>query len=395
LMMMSALGACSSSSSDPRPDGAVDMGGGDQPGSAPGLAGTVSDKLGVPVTSARIEAGGASVFSDTQGKYALTLPMGGSVVVKVTRNWFKPVEETVTVAATGTTQRDLTIEEMPLKIDPADLALAQSYARTFDWTKQPISIEVVARPTRRDFDNAVYFRNPALYRDTSKEPALSPMPRPEIGGGSAKNFTFKLNSGKNTGQEALDLATIVDALKDTPIAASAAAEFMVWTPMLTWLGEWDAGKAADLKAAGVAVRQQSWGGTATRPQDIERVYLDTASGALWVEVVFASFVQVGPGITDDDGDGRKEVYARVAGIHHSSDVIDKLSKEYGKTTFTTHGLSKEVTKSLNELYSTATAAQVERYVGQPIELPGVGMINYPFVVLKHAGGQKNVILVAP
>ncbi len=62
--------------------------------------------------------------------------------------------------------------------------------------------------------------------------------------------------------------------------------------------------------------------------------------------------------------------------------------------FTTHGLSKEVTKSLNEIYSTATAAQVERYIGEPIDLTGIGTIRYPFVVLRHAGGQKNVILVA-
>jgi hypothetical protein len=221
-----------------------------------------------------------------------------------------------------------------------------------------------------------------------------PAAPPQIAAGSATNFSFKLSSGTNQGQEALDLASIVDSIKDTPLGPAEPAEFMVWTPMLTWLGESDPAKAAELRAAGVAVRQQSWGSNASRPQEIERVYLDGA-GALWVEVVFATFVQVGPGITDGDGDGRKEVYAKLAPVHYTGDVVAKLSNEYGKTAFTTHRLSLEIRKSLNELYSTATAAQVERFIGQPFEVPGVGTISYPFVVLKHAGGQRNVILVAP
>jgi len=64
-----------------------------------------------------------------------------------------------------------------------------------------------------------------------------------------------------------------------------------------------------------------------------------------------------------------------------------------KTTFATHGLSIEVSKSLNELYST-TGAHVERYIGQPFDVPNLGTITYPFVVLRHSAGQENVILVA-
>jgi hypothetical protein len=334
------------------------------------------------------------VFSDTEGKYELALPAGGAVAVKVTRNWFKPLDAMVNVAAAGTTRHDLMIDEVPLKLDPADAATAQRYGMTFDWTKQPISIAVAARPTRRDFDNAVYFHNPALHRDTSKEPMLTPMPLPDISGGTARNLTFKLTTGKNSGQEAFDLASIVDNLEDTGLPAAARAEFVVWTPMLNWIGEGDPAKAADLRAVGVAVRQQTWGSTSSRPQEIERVYL-AAGNVMWAEVVFAPYVQLGPGITDGDGDGRKEVFARIAAAHYTSDVVEKLTGEYRNKVFTTHGLSKEVTKSLNELYSTATAAQVERYIGEPIDLPGIGTINYPFVVLKHSAGQKNVILVAP
>lgn len=71
------------------------------------------------------------------------------------------------------------------------------------------------------------------------------------------------------------------------------------------------------------------------------MFLDATNGALWVEVVFTNFVQLGDGITDNDGDGN---------------ILDKL-------------------------------------VGQPFEIPGLETIQHPFVVLKHAHGQENVILV--
>jgi hypothetical protein len=389
-----AVMACSSSSgsppvtSDGGPDGALAAGAGAT------LAGTVMDRAGTPVVRAMVSVGNASVFSDTQGKYMLAGVPPGMATLNVTKDWFKPLATSLALAAGPVTPYDITVDEIPLTLDPADLSLAQSYDKTFDWTQQTISVAVVSRPTRREFDNAVYFHNPALYRNTSLEPPLTPSPLPAIVGTTASNLTFQLKSGNNQGQEALDLATIVDAIKDTPIGPVEPTEFMLWTPMVNWLTEWDAAKAADLKAVGLAVRQQSWGANAVRPQDIDKVYLDAASGTLWAKVIFASFVQLGPGITDDDGDGQKEIYGKIASVHYSSAIIDKLAMEYGKTVFTTHGLSKEVTKSLNELYST-TAAQIERFIGQPFDLPGVGTFKYPFVVLRHSGGQKNVILVAP
>jgi hypothetical protein len=394
--LSSFMGACSSSAGIPAPpDGgaATDTAPAATIGGAGSLAGTVKDKAGTPVGGAKVAVGAASVFSDVQGKYALPGVAAGTAAVMVTKDWFKPLAGSVVVGASGVTAYDITIEELPLRLDPADQALAASYAATFDWTRQTVSVAVVARPTRRDFDNAVYFHNPALFRDTSKEPPLTPTPPPEITGGAARNVTFLVTSGKNQGQEALDPTTIADALKDTPLGATEP-EFMLWTPMINWLTEWDAAKAADLKAVGLAVRQQNWGGNAVRPQEIEKVYLDATASALWVKVVFADFMRLGAGINDDDGDGRKEIFARVAAVHVVPDILAKLSTEYGKTTFGTYGLSKEVAKSLNELYST-TAAQIERFIGQPFEVPGAGTFSYPFVVLKHSGGQKNVILVAP
>jgi hypothetical protein len=416
LAVTAASSGCSEDSHTPKPadasgDAAVDAGtdaseagaaadasvtpeAGSEAGAGSGLAGIVKDRSGALVSNAKVEVGGVSAFSDTQGKYALAGLAAGPATVKVTRDWFKPLETSATIAASGVTALDLTIEAMPLKIDPADQALAASYNKTFDWTRQSLSIAIAARPTRRDFDNAVYFRNPALYRDTSQMAPLTPAPQPEITGGAAKSFSFPLRSGANQGKEALDLTSIVDAIKDTPFGPTEPADFLVWTPVVSWLGESDAASAAELKAVGTAVLQQTWGSNAIRPQQLEKVYLDTAHKALWVKVVFAGFVQLGPGVSDDDGDGLKEIYARVAATQVPAAVFDRLASEYGKAVLDTFGLSKEVSKSLSELYSS-TSAQVERFIGQPFEAPGVGTIMYPFVVLKHSGGQRNVILVAP
>ena len=402
------LAGCSSSDDGPAAnadagtDGAFGVEAGAEAGGEAGapagtgrLAGTVKDEAGLPVLGAKVELGALAKYTDSMGHYALTDLAPGPATVKVTRNWFKDLETSVTIAATDATALDVTFVAFPLAIDPADRTAAEAYAKTFDWTKDPISISIVPRPTRRDFDNAVYFHNPALYKDRAGEAPLTPAPQPEITALVAKNFTFKV-LGKNEGQEALDPATIADAPQDTPLGPTEPAEWMMAEPMIKWLREWDATKAADLQAVVAAVRLQNWGGNSVQPQDVEKVYLDAAHGALWVKVVFQSFVQLGAGIADDDGDGLKEIYAQVAAVHVTPEVLDKLANEYGKKLFTTHTLGDEINESLRDLYSR-TNAQVERYIGQPFDVPGVGMIKYPFVVLKHAGvaGKKNVILVAP
>jgi hypothetical protein len=385
------------SSPDAGSDGGVDApqseGGIDSAGTA-SLAGVIKDSAGVVVVNAQVVVGDKVGFSDQQGKYTVAGLAPGAAAIKVTRNWFKPLETNATIGVTGITSLDLVLEEIPLKVEPADQALADTYNKTFDWTKQTLSVAVMPRPTRRDFDNAVYFKNPALYRDTSMQTPVTPMPQIEITAGVAKNISFPLRSGSKMGQEAFDLTTIADAIKDTPLGPSEPAEFMMWTPVVNWLSEGDAAKSADLKAVTNAVRLQAWGTNAIRAQDLEKVYLD-ATGALWAKIVFAPYLQVGAGINDDDGDGQKEIYAKVTPALFPAEFAERLKTDYNVKTFTTHGLSKEVAKSLSELYST-TAAVVERFIGQPFEAAGVGTFQYPFVVLSHANGrQRNVILVGP
>ena len=384
VMATLAMG-CSAGSAEPSPIVDADV--------AASLAGTVTDRAGVPVVGAKVEAGGGSVFSDAQGHYALAGLTPGAVTVDVTQVWFKPLEQSVTLTGGGPTPWDVTLDEMPLRVDPADRALAGIYNQTFDWTKQTISIAIAETPTRCAFDNAIYFHNPALYRDTSAQPPLTPSPQPTISGGIAQNFSFPIISGTSPAEEALDLTTIVDSITGTPLGPTEPTNYMMWKSMINWLTEWDAAKSVTLKLVGVAVRQQGWGGNAVLPQEIEKVFVDPNTNKLWVKVVFENFVQLGPGITDDDGDGRKEIYAAVASAHYTSEIVDALVNTYAKTTFSTHGFADQVTKGLNELYST-TGAHVECYIGQPFEIPGLGTITYPFVVLRHSAGQENVILMS-
>jgi hypothetical protein len=396
--------ACSSSSGGAAADGSMVSGpdGGGDTGAhgdtgnmpaMPNLTGTIKDMAGVPVVGAKVEIGGAAIFSDAKGGYAVSGLPPGPAAVKVTRDWFAPYQGMTDVPAAGAGTLDVTLVELPLKVDPADRMLADKLNQSFDWTKATLSIAIVPRPTRRDFDNGLYWHNPELYRDTSAVPPLVPAPVPSIAGGAAQNFSFLIKSGPRTGQEVLEVASIVDTVKESGLGDSEPADFMLWTPMINWLTEWDPAKASDLKSVEVSVRQQNWGGNAIRPQELEKVFID-AMGRLWVKVVFASFVQVGAGINDDDGDGLKEIYARINANLYTKEIVDKLTNEYARTTFTAHGLSKEVTKSLNELYSK-TAAQVERTLGQPFEVPGVGTLAYPTLVLRHSDQKKNVLLVAP
>jgi hypothetical protein len=394
------LCGCSEDPAKRDKDGSADIGGGDgtvpkEGGTqdlpaGPALMGTIKDGAGAPVEGVMIDVDGTQAFSDSDGKYVVAPLTAGAATAQFTQDWFQDKSESVTIKDTGPTSLDVTLDEHPLKLDSADKTLADTYNKTYDWTTDQLSIVVLPKPTRKELDNAIYFHNPALYRDTSKD-TLSPTKTLPSIGTSAKDFDFQAQNGK----QVLVVSTVKDKLGDTALDAAAKSDWMMWTPLLTYLKDWDAQKASDINNAGVAVRQQTWGDqNAVRPQDVERVYM--YKDELWIEVVFENFVKVGSGITDSDGDGRKEVFGKVAADHYSAEVIKKIKDEYlGQAALNTHGMSKEINHSLNELY-TSTAAEVEKYIGQKYDLPGgKGTISYPFVVLKHSNSEVNVLLVGP
>lgn len=389
MLLIMTSGACSSDSS-PSADQGPGM---EASGGTASLSGFVRDPASVPVSGARVEvAPSASVYSDKDGRYQLTGLASGTATVKVSQDWFQPADQQVQLTANAAATLDITLTERPLQIDAADKTLAESYAKTFDWSKSKLSIAMISGPTRSRLDSAIYYQNPALYRDPTGKPQVVPATPPSIDTSGAKGFDFPLAGGAAKGEQALEPASIVDKLEATPLTDDEKSEIIMFRPMRNWLSSWDAEKSAELSNLSAAVQQQTWGASQPIPQTVDRAFLHGKE--LWVTIAFEPFVQVGAGVADDDHDGRPEVYARVSSKLYSDEILAKLRDDYLKRTFNTHGLSKEIGSSLNELYST-TAAQVLRHIGEPFEASGVGTIKYPFVVLQHSGGQQNVLLVGP
>src|SRR4051812_46642789 len=97
-----AAGACSSESpttAGPGDGAAPDVAPGSDASADGGglsIAGMVKDQAGVPVGSAKIEVGAASVFSNPDGNYSIAVAGAGPVTLKVSRPWFMSLEEMVT-----------------------------------------------------------------------------------------------------------------------------------------------------------------------------------------------------------------------------------------------------------------------------------------------------------
>jgi TonB-linked SusC/RagA family outer membrane protein len=75
------------------------------------IMGRVTDQAGVPLSGVEVavDGTGLSALSDENGRYQITRVPAGSAVVRVTRLGYTPVEQTVTVEASGTTTVDLTL----------------------------------------------------------------------------------------------------------------------------------------------------------------------------------------------------------------------------------------------------------------------------------------------
>jgi hypothetical protein len=367
-------------------------GGGDGTGS---LKGFVRDASGKAVGNAIVQAGAVSATSTFNGDYALAKLPAGLAMVKVTAEWFAELQQSATVKADDTTTLDLQLTEMPLQIDPADKALEESYNKTYDWTKGQPSIAYAPGPTRRHLDNAIYYHNPAQYRDTSTEKDLTPSPQPDIDTTGAKNFAFPLQGGTYKGEDALTAGSIVTRFDATGLPS--ASDFLMADPVLNWLLDWDPIKSVDINAAVLAVRQQTWGSSALRPQTVEMLWISPAK-EVWVKIVFEPFVKLGAGVTDADGDGRNEVYAKLNTKLVTAEVADKLLTGYVAPKFTTLGLRTELNSALRHLY-TSTNLQIKKTIGQTTELVGVGTIKYPFLIHEQTDlkGKKiqGALLIAP
>jgi len=358
------------------------------------ITGRVTDALARGVGDALVSVGSLSATTDFQGYYTLSGVPAGSATVAVSADWFLDKQAAATVTVGGSVTTHVQLDAKPLQVLAGDSTLATTYNASFDWTQDSVSVSHVAVPTRAAFDRALYLRNPALYRDVSGEPTVTPAALPTITGG-VHNFDFPIQTGApHQGEQALDNTTIVDAIADTPLTTAEQAASVAWEPAVDiYLVDWDIAKSIDLYYVSLAIRGQRWAGSNTvPPQSLQHAYLH--NGELWVELAFEDYIDLGSGITDDDGDGYREVYARVPTGFYTTEVYNKLRNDYVAPTFDTLGLRDNLSVILDDLY-TRTAPSVVSVIGVPYGLPGGGTLQYPFVVLRHSAGTTNVFLVAP
>lgn len=382
LALTLALLACSESSTKPADGGGTDTT--PPPAGTGTLKGAVKNGAGKPVGDAVIAVGSLTTTADFKGIYELTGVPAGEATATVNAVWYAETQQQATVKAGESTTLDITMTAAPLKLEADDRALAEQAAATFDWTKDKLSVALVEAPTPSRIGAALYLHNPALYRDTSAEAQVTPSPLPAIDAGGT-GFDFPAGD-----KQALDATAIVDKLDATPIPAASHGDFGLWEPTLGHLKRVD--KLGNLAYVDAAVRQQQWGSDALQPQRLERVWLH--DGAIWVCIVFEPFVELGSGISDSDGDGYKEIFAKIDAANFPQEVYDELANAYFKPKLDTLGVKGVLDDIVNDLYD-ATNPEIKQTIGESFEAAGLGTFKYPFAVLRHASGAENVLLVGP
>ncbi len=359
------------------------------------LRGQVKDPAGRPALGASVFAGDRATTTDLSGQYQLRAP-AGTLRVRIELEWFESFEQDVPLAPGQERILDVELLPSPLRLLEADRALCQAYDRTFDWTRDKVSVAVISVPTQNALDRAFYTRNPALYRDTATEPHIAPSSPPSLLAGPI-GFSYPLSGDPSRrGIEALARDSVVDRLEDTPLTEEELAAGFLWEPAVErFLTRWDLERSAGLYEATLAVRQQSWGGASRLPtQALAEGYLH-AGTEVWVKLVFEGFLEVGADLDDQDGDGKKEIYARVNGALITPEIYQALSS-YATARRDPLEMKQLLMQLLDDLYSRTNPVLVSS-IGTPYEIPGLGTIEYPFAVIAHqgAGSVVNVLLMAP
>jgi len=357
------------------------------------IAGTITGAAGVLV-NAEVTAAGRTVASAADGTYELADVAPGAVEVSVVADWYADGVESADVASGKTTTVDFQLMPAALRVETADATLATTFNASDDWTGDAVSIAHVSAPTRALLELAIHYRNPALYRDPSGENPLTPTPLPTIVTPTTFDFPFPAGSPQE-GQQALDVSSIENDVSMTPLVAPGDG-LALWEPAVEqFLLDWSFDDATRLYTAGVAVRAQRWGGDSTlKPQEIERMALD--SGDIWVEITFRPFVDVAADVTDTNGDGLPEVYARIDPGHFSPTLYAELRDTYVAQTHGTLELAAILDENLEQLYSRGTNANVINSIGVPYTHTDLGTVEYPFAVVLHGSIMvTNVFLVAP
>ena len=194
------------------------------------MLGTISDADSNPVGDAEVKVGDLTGTTDHTGAYTIADVPEGSATVEVKADWFEDKSEAATIVAGQDNTVDITLVTKALQVPEGDKAIAEAYNQTFDWTSDKLSITYIAPPTRANIDRGLYFRNPALFRDTSGE---SPV--------TAGEWDFPIpENAPNEGQPAFEEGSIKDSICKTPLTLEERAQALLWEPAVKlFLAKWD------------------------------------------------------------------------------------------------------------------------------------------------------------
>jgi hypothetical protein len=286
------------------------------------------------------------------------------------------------------------------QVTAADKAVWESYSSGYEWGQDPVVVHYLTGPTMSEAFRGLYHQNPGLYPPIDTEPQIVPDPLPDIVGGVASGFDFKLaDVAPNGGQQVLDNSTIKDSLADTPISGSD--KVLMWKPTVAvFLYEWDIDKSMNLYWADLAIDGQKWGSDASQsPQFAEHTYLH--GGDIWIKISFHKHVQLGTGVTDSDGDGFKEIFGKIDPDHFGTDVYDILDGDYSSLKYDVNGFRDVVACGsgaiMGKIYE-AFPMVVSSEIGADYELSGQGTIEHPFIVMRGDAPRDHmhvVLLVEP
>jgi len=210
--------------------------------------------------------------------------------------------------------------EEPRAPDARDALIVEDLSHTYDRMRSRIMVRRVKRATRARLDFAAYDRN-IMFHVPRPERPVAPRPRPKREG---------LHFGGT-----LVPTSVKDRLSQTPLTEAEKRQPMAVTPLLEYLALWNYDAAEELLVCDAAVSEEKWGnaGLARPLQRMVTAYLhETRAAELWVKVEFEPTVTFLDGVSDEDGDGYREIYGRVAPKAVTAPLVQRIRKDYiGRT----------------------------------------------------------------
>ncbi len=193
-----------------------------------------------------------------------------------------------------------------------DAAVARALQASLSRSTSHVMVRLVETPDRASLDVAAWDRNP-LFHYPMPAALAAPAPVTDL---SALTF-----------DGALDPATIVDRIAQTPLTEAERSRPLAWQPLTKYLLERNYDLAAPLLVAGAPISAERWGNAGlTRPlQQISLAYLH--DDALWVKVEFRPEITWVPA-TDEDSDGYREIYARLVVEPVAPELRDLIVSDY-------------------------------------------------------------------